>query len=317
MLNAKKFQYAAAGPFSLCNFSVTTTLADGATPIPFGSKIPSYIPPLKEAPTISGDFSYFSALRSLSSLARGVAASDYAARLADIAFRIEQARETSTVTTLLSQGTRALGAERAVFISFALIAKHISACDFILACEPDWCRNYLDEDLFGDDIWLAYAAHHSEPILASALKPTRAAQIRAINLANKYGFASAVLIPAHCGVQHSRVGLLCLGSSVPGFFEEGRFKQLKISARVIALELHDWWIGRIRRELIAKANLTTKDLVLLTHQHKGHSSKRIAAELHVSQESINSHFQRMNVKLGVSHRKLAARLASECGLITG
>ena len=317
MSNARKFQYVAAGPFSPCNFPATTNLDDGATPIPFGSNIPSCISNLRDAATISGDSRFLSTRRSRPTLARCVSAPDYASRLADIAIRIEQAPEASAVMTLLRQSTQALGADRAVFISFSLNDERISSCDFILACEPDWCRIYLDEGLDGDDIWLAYAAHHSEPILASSLKPARAAQMRAINLANEHGFASAVLVPAHCGVQHSRIGLLCLGSSEPGFFEEGGFKQLKISARVIALELHEWWIARIRRELIVKANLTTKDLVLLTYQHKGHSSKRIAAELHVSPDAIDSHFQRMNVKLGVSHRKLAARLASECGLIRG
>ncbi len=74
-------------------------------------------------------------------------------------------------------------------------------------------------------------------------------------------------------------------------------------------------VARIRRELIARAHITLSDLALLRHQCQGHSSKRIAAELHVSRSSINSRFQRMNTKLGVPNRKMAARLAAECGLI--
>jgi DNA-binding CsgD family transcriptional regulator len=35
----------------------------------------------------------------------------------------------------------------------------------------------------------------------------------------------------------------------------------------------------------------------------------------MSNSSIESHFQRVNVKLGVANRKAAARLAAEYGLI--
>jgi hypothetical protein len=35
----------------------------------------------------------------------------------------------------------------------------------------------------------------------------------------------------------------------------------------------------------------------------------------VSRSSINSRFQRMNSRLGVANRKMAARLVAECGLI--
>ena len=41
------------------------------------------------------------------------------------------------------------------------------------------------------------------------------------------------------------------------------------------------------RELIVKARITQADLELLRHEHQGHSSKRIAAELKVSKSSIN------------------------------
>ena len=81
--------------------------------------------------------------------------------------------------------------------------------------------------------------------------------------------------------------------------------------------MHDWWLARIRRELIVKARITQADLELLRHEYQGHSSKRIAAELQVSKSSTNSRFQRMNMKLGVPNRRLAARLAVECGLLIG
>jgi DNA-binding CsgD family transcriptional regulator len=122
-------------------------------------------------------------------------------------------------------------------------------------------------------------------------------------------------VPAHSGAGHSRISLLCLGSATPGYFEDAGLPRLRVSARMLALELHDWWLSRIRRDLIAKARITPADLVLLQHECQGHSSKKIANEMQVSKSSINSRFQRMNAKLGVGNRRMAVQLAVECGLI--
>lgn len=250
-------------------------------------------------------------------LARVVGAANYTENVAAIAERIGEAKDQASVHALLTKGVHALGAENAVFVSFIRDNADLSACRFMLVCEPDWCQRYLEAGCFAHDPWLAYAAHHSEPIPASLLPVLDAEGQRVIALAMQNGFASAVLVPAHSGAGHSRISLLCLGSSQPGFFESEGFGRFRLGARLIAAELHDWWLARIRRELIVKARITQADLELLRHEQQGHSSKRIAAELHVSKSSINSRFQRMNMKLGVANRRLAARLAVECGLLIG
>lgn len=250
-------------------------------------------------------------------LSQIVAAAGYTERITAVAERIVEAKDQATVHALLTEGVRALGVENAVFVSFIRDNADLSACRFMLVCEPDWCRRYLDAGCFAHDPWLAYAAHHSEPISASSLPVLDAEGRRVIALAQQNGFTSAALVPAHSGAGHSRISLLCLGSTSPGFFEGEGFGRFRLGARLIAAEMHDWWLARIRRELIVKARITQADLELLRHEHQGHSSKRIAAELHVSKSSINSRFQRMNMKLGVPNRRLAARLAVECGLLIG
>jgi DNA-binding CsgD family transcriptional regulator len=50
-------------------------------------------------------------------------------------------------------------------------------------------------------------------------------------------------------------------------------------------------------------------------QRKGMTTKQIAASLGVSPHAVDSHFHRLNVKLGVVSRREAARLAAEYGLI--
>lgn len=250
-------------------------------------------------------------------LAEIVAAGDYSARVADVAERITVARDQATALSLLREGVKALGVESAVFVSFIRDNADLSACRFMLVCEPDWCRRYLEAGCFAHDPWLAYAAHHSEPIAASSLPVLDPEGQRVIALAMQNGFASAALVPAHSGAGHSRISVLCLGSSTPGFFDGAGFERFRLGARLIAAELHDWWLARVRRDLIVKSRITTGDLELLRHERQGHSSKRIAAELNVSKSSINSRFQRMNMKLGVPNRRIAARLAVECGLLIG
>jgi len=269
-----------------------------------------------ETPTKSGEAST-PAKPEGPALARIVAAANYTDRVAAIAERIGEARDQATVHALLVEGVHALGAEHAVFVSFIRDNADLSACRFMLVCEPGWCQRYPEAGCFAHDPWLAYAAHHSEPIPASSLPVLDAEGQRVIALAQQNGFASAALVPAHSGAGHSRISLLCLGSTQPGFFEGEGFGRFRLGARLLGAELHDWWLARIRRELIVKARITQADLELLRHEHQGHSSKRIAAELNVSKSSINSRFQRMNMKLGVPNRRLAARLAVECGLLIG
>ena len=315
MSNAKRFPGADCEPRSPPTSTMPTASHDGATTTPFVSSTPSCTSSSSATQTSSGDSTSDRPACEAVSLAERVSRLDYAARTASIAERISETNEQSAVLGLLREGTDALGAECAVFVSFVRDNKDLSACRFMLACDPGWCRQYLDSGCIAHDPWLAYAAHHSEPIVASSLAITEPDQRRAIELATQNGFASAVLVPAYSGPGHSRISLLCLGSATPGYFEGEGYGRFRISARTLAAELHGWWLARIRRDLVIKSRITPSDLELLRHERQGHSSKRIAAELHVSKSSINSRFQRMNVKLGVPNRRLAARLAAECGLI--
>lgn len=320
MSNAKKSPGAGCEPSSPSSSRTPSISGDGATTTPSASSTLCSTSVSSAMPTPSGETSKpptAAAAPERPALADIVAASDFAARVQDVAERIVEAKDQATVHTLLTEGVQALGAESAVFVSFIRDNADLSACRFMLVCEPDWCRRYLDAGCFAHDPWLAYAAHHSEPIPASTLPVLDPEGQRVIALAMQNGFASAALVPAHSGAGHSRISLLCLGSTQPGFFEGDGFGRFRLGARLLAAELHDWWLARIRRDLLVKARITPADLELLRHERQGHTSKRIAAELHVSKSSINSRFQRMNLKLGVPNRRLAARLAVECGLLIG
>jgi len=317
MSSAKNLSGAVFTPCSASSLSAPPSSADGATPILFASNTPCSTSASSAMAMTSGASTQGPPAHSSTPLAQRVSASDYTTRVNAVAEQVAQASEHRTALALLHEGIDALGAESAVLVSFVRDSTEVSSCRFMLACEPDWCQRYLDAGFIAQDPWLAYAAHHSEPIVASTLTIADPERQRVVELAARSGFASAVLVPAHSGAGHSRISLLCLGSSRPGYFEGDGFGRFKLGARTLALELHDWWLARIRRELMVKARITPDDLELLRHERQGHSSKHIASELQVSKSSINSRFQRMNMKLGVPNRRLAARLAVECGLLIG
>ena len=134
-------------------------------------------------------------------------------------------------------------------------------------------------------------------------------------LAERFGFRSTVLVPAPSSGGRSQLGLLCLGSRSPGYFEAEGFAELKMVARPLAASLHEWWVARLGRELSSKAHLTRTDLILLEHERRGLGSKRIADALGRTTAAVDSHFQRLIARMGVCSRKDAARLAAEYGLI--
>lgn len=320
MSNEKIFPGAGCERTRLSSSQTPSTSSDGATTTPSASSTRCSTSTSSATLTISGEASppaIAPASPKRPALSDIVAASDYATRIVGVAERIAEAKDHATALALLREGVSALGAESAVFVSLIRDNADLSACRFMLVCEPGWCQRYLDAGCFAHDPWLAYAAHHSEPIPANLLPVLDPEGQRVMALAMHNGFASAALVPAHSGAGHSRISLLCLGSATPKFFEGEGFGRFRLGARLLAAELHDWWLARIRRDLIVKARITPAELELLRHERQGHSSKRIAAELHVSKSSINSRFQRMNMKLGVPNRRLAARLAVECGLLIG
>ncbi len=135
-----------------------------------------------------------------------------------------------------------------------------------------------------------------------------------VALASRYGFQSALIVPAPSSGALTRQGVLCLGSATPGFFDDASYPPLKVLARSLAMELHGWWIGRIKRELMENTKLTEEDLVLLALEREALGTKLIAVALNTSENAINSRFQRVNAKLAVPNRKAAAHLAAEYAL---
>ncbi|UUX95365.1 autoinducer binding domain-containing protein [Aquabacterium sp. J223] len=240
---------------------------------------------------------------------------DYLSVAGDVIRRVPEAVDETQALALLCEATDRLGADASAFVSFIRDDVSHESYRFLLACDPTWCLEYERRCWYANDPWLAYALRHSEPARASEIPITSRQQRDAVELAMQYGFQSAAIIPAPSSGGLSRLGVLCLGSATAGFYEGDGFTIFKLAARPLAMELHEWWIARIRAELVATTRVTAEDVLLLRLERQGRSTKHIAAELDMSTSAVDSRFQRLNVKLGVPNRRSAAALAAEYGLI--
>jgi DNA-binding CsgD family transcriptional regulator len=244
-----------------------------------------------------------------------VSTDDYFVRVNEVTLKLEPDAEASEVIDLLHEGTSRLGADVSCFLTFIREDLSLASFRFLLACDPQWCVDYEASGWYTDDPWLAYARAHSEPVLASRLSLHSDKERELVRLAGRYGFESALIVPAPSSGGLTRIGMLCLGSFTPGFFEDAGLGALKLAARPLSTELHEWSTAQLRRELIGAARISSEELILLERQRRGFTTKRIASSTGFTHASVNSRFQRLIAKLDVPNRREAARLAAEYGLI--
>jgi len=229
--------------------------------------------------------------------------------------QVPKAADASEVTALLAEAASMIGADAAAFASFVHDDEAYASYRFILACDANWCLAYESGACYMHDPWLEYARHHAEPVLADSVPVRTESERSVVSLAQEFGFASALIVPAHSPQGLTRLGALCFGSAQAGYFTTDELPAVGYATTALAMRLHEWQIAQLRRELLDHARLSGEDMVLLQHQRLGHGSKQIATALHTTAMSVDSRWQRLNAKLGVSTRLAAAKLAAEYGLI--
>jgi DNA-binding CsgD family transcriptional regulator len=182
-------------------------------------------------------------------------------------------------------------------------------------CDPQWIHEYERVVSPIHDQWIVHATESSEPTCGSHLNIRSHPQLEAISLARRYGFESTLVVPAPSVGVTPQLGVLVLGSHIEGFFESDGLMAVKVMARSLAMELHDWRLSQNRRDFIMRARLTGADLELLRHVRRGLGSKQIAHELRTSSNAIDLRLSRLSSRLGVPSRSAAATLAATYGLI--
>jgi DNA-binding CsgD family transcriptional regulator len=244
-----------------------------------------------------------------------VADPTYAGRVLQNIARVSAASSPPQALEALHAAKAEMGAEQAVFVSFLRGDDSHESYRFMLAADPRWCFEYQARARYSSDPWLLYASMNAEPTCASQIDAITAQQREVRALATKYGMVSVCIATATSPGANARVGMLALGSSKSGFFEDVAFTLFKVLARGLALELHGWWSAYERRELIQSLRLTDEDLLLMRLELQGAGTKQAAGQLGASTASVDSRWQRLNRKLGSPHRQATARLAAKYGLI--
>lgn len=248
-------------------------------------------------------------------LAALVGAADFSSCAIHSLTRVARANTAEEMLLAFEGAVAALGAESGVFMSFLRDDATLASYRTLLACDPAWMTEYARHGWFADDPWLRHALHDTEPIRSGELVAQSAREQMFVDAAASLGFASAIIVAAPSSRGPSRAGVLCLGSSTPGYFDDGGYDVVRILARSLAMELHAWMRRSIRQELLIKSRLTADDIELLKHEADGHGSKFIATTLGTEAKTIDCRFQRVCTKLDAPNRRAAVRLARLYGLI--
>jgi DNA-binding CsgD family transcriptional regulator len=226
-------------------------------------------------------------------------------------------RLTAGASSVLHEFVREFGATAGIFTSYVVGDPTLDSFRFVVAADSTLCDNYKKRFWFLNDPCIVYANSNTEPILASQLPLATAAQREIIDYFANYGFASGFVVPVHGSASSSRAGILFIGSSDPDKFRSRQaLDRHRPIARLLAMELYDFVLANVRRDLLESADLSTDDLTLLRMQRDGYQSKDMAKLLNTTAAAVDTRFSRLNRKLGVSTRGMAAELLAHSGILS-
>lgn len=223
----------------------------------------------------------------------------------------------SEVIALTRQCVKALGAEHFVYTSF--LGDHEDPMQesrrFFIGCPPAWCQIYNSRKWFETDPFVVYArSNNTAPIFGSDIVCQTQGQVEMLETAGKNGFNSCMVIPVHTGnIRH--MGMLYIGSPDSPLNGEQNLKRHRGFYRLLAVEMLDWWILRIREEAIATYKLDTKEILVLKLELEGLVAKEKAVELGMPVNAIYSIYRKIKSKFSVNDIKDAARIAHTRGIV--
>ncbi len=202
------------------------------------------------------------------------------------------------------------GVRSALFVHAIPDASAQLSHQVLLNCDPRLASSIRNCDALDRHPWVHHAARSVQTVCASQLKSAAVPPEHvAVDLEGN-GFRSALLIPVHGASGSGRFSLLCLGSETLRFFEEVVPGAVRLLAEALAAEMHKWWMSETRQRLQIATGLKDCDLRLLELELEGLGTKQIARTLGMSCSSVDSRFQRINVKMGCANRRASAQRAS-------
>lgn len=245
-------------------------------------------------------------------LRRSDSRADAAGDLHRLALTVHESDDEAAAIRTMRRAAGAVGAEASlVTLKTRHDADHTSYRS-VCACDCRAAREWCDANLIGSHPWLLYACSQTQAARSCEIDVLRQDPPGAMA---RYGFRSALVVPAHSAHGPSQVTVLCVGSAVDGYFNDDSVARLFPPLRAFAMELHDWLVAKVRSQLVAQARLTQLDMALLRFEAQGHGSKEIARALGTSPITIDCRFQRLNARIGVANRRDAVRLVKLFGVL--
>ena len=240
---------------------------------------------------------------------------DYAARALEAVTLIQQASNPPELLDSLVQATAAIGGTGSVYTAAIPEDGQELSCFSIFACHPAIAKAYGSKPGVLGHPWFRFAQTHTMPGTDHQIRLQHKSDAAAVQLAGQYGFRSCLIVPASIGTPSGRLEMLCIGSHQPDDFEGEEARTVRTLARALAAELHDWLTRHLMERLRSSAHLQAVDIDLLGLEWQGLGTKEIAMRTGMSPSSVDSRFQRLNVRLKCANRKLAARRAAAYGLL--
>jgi DNA-binding NarL/FixJ family response regulator len=215
----------------------------------------------------------------------------------------------------LMRATTAIGATASIY-TLTIPERGPEASSFSLfACHPALAQRLCRLGPLSSHPWFRCARERSAPATDRQVQLTCASDAEALDLARQFGFRSCLIVPTPSSADTGRLEMLCLGSTDDGAFEGEDASIVRTLARALAAELHDWANRHLSESLQEIAGLRTSDIELLKLEWQGLGTKEIALRTGMSPASVDSRFQRLNVRLECANRKASARRAAAYGLL--
>lgn len=225
--------------------------------------------------------------------------------------RIRSARDAAECLDELFLATRAMGATASLYtVAIPEPSLEVSSIS-LFACDPGFAHQLFQMGPVQSHPWVRFARTHTTPGTDDQVHIGSANDAAAIDLARAYGFGSCLIVPTIGGVGLGRIELLCLGKDLDDSFKGEGQRIVRMLARSLAAELHDWLGIHLRADLQRSARLQDQNVDLLAYEWQGLGTKEIAQRTGLSITAVNSRFQRLNRRLNCSSRKASARRAAE------
>lgn len=229
--------------------------------------------------------------------------------------RIQQATDPPQLLDRMMHATTLIGASASIY-SISIPEDGTEPSTFSLfASHPVLAQDNSSRGALAHHPWLRCARSRSTPATQRQVETESPADIEAIDLARQYGFRSCLIVPVRSTADPERVEMLCLGSIDDEAFEGEGARLVRMLARAMAAELHDWVGQHLKESLRLAASLRKPDIELLKFEFQGLGTKEIAQRTGMTLASVDSRFQRINARLACTNRKASARRAAAYGLL--